>query len=270
MIVRNTEIQDMCLGGIKQVKPQKQTHGATVKRFTPTEIVYHWAQALPCLALISSGGYLLAAHFVGVEAGARQTLRTVHLVAAALQIALPVLVFLVGDRSVLLANLREALHWRRCDVVWMWRMQARLFYPDVELPEVAKFNPGQKLSLLLVIVGIPVMAASGAVMYLSPGVLLAWYLHIGISSVILALLVAHLFMVFVNPSSRHALRAILVGNVSRNWAAEHHGGWLRGVSEEPPSDLDTQDPPSRSSEIDSDLGRSRLRALLGKGNGDGE
>lgn len=203
-----------------------------VRRFGRTEIIYHWAQAAPYLFLAASGGALLAHHLRPLGAEAREALRLVHLVAAALQLALPFLVALAGDTRALLRDAREAWVWRRDDFVWLWRMHLKPLLPGTELPPVGKFNAGQKVNFMLVMVAIPTFAASGLVMYLVPGVLLAWYVHLATFAVAMPMLGVHLFMATLNPSTRHAMRAMIVGTVSRDWAAHHHAAWLARVDAE--------------------------------------
>jgi cytochrome b subunit of formate dehydrogenase len=41
----------------------------------------------------------------------------------------------------------------------------------------------------------------------------------------LALLLGHLYLAVINPSTRHALRGITTGSVSEEWAATHHPKW---------------------------------------------
>lgn len=204
---------------------------ALVRRFGRTEIVYHWAQAVPYLFLAGTGSALLAHHFRPLGPEARETLRLVHLVTAALQVALPLLVALAGDTRALLANAREAWVWRRDDLVWLWRMHLKPFFPELELPPVGKFNAGQKVNFMLVMVAIPTFAASGLVMWLVPGVLLAWYVHLATFAVSMPMLGVHLFMATLNPSTRHAMRAMVVGTVSREWAAHHHGAWVASLDD---------------------------------------
>jgi formate dehydrogenase subunit gamma len=204
-----------------------------VRRFGRTEIVYHWAQAVPYLFLVGTGSALLAHHFRPLGPEAREALRLAHLVTAALQVALPLLVALAGDTRALLANAREAWVWRRDDFVWLWRMHLKPLFPATELPPVGKFNAGQKVNFMLVMVAIPTFAASGLVMWLVPGALLPWYVHLATFAVSMPMLAVHLFMATLNPSTRHAMRAMVVGTVSREWAAHHHGAWLASVQDEP-------------------------------------
>jgi formate dehydrogenase subunit gamma len=41
----------------------------------------------------------------------------------------------------------------------------------------------------------------------------------------LALLLGHLYLAVIHPTTRHALRGITVGTVSEEWATAHHSKW---------------------------------------------
>ena len=43
----------------------------------------------------------------------------------------------------------------------------------------------------------------------------------------LPLVAGHLYLVLVNPSTRHSLRGMVLGTVRRDWAREHHAKWER-------------------------------------------
>jgi len=40
------------------------------------------------------------------------------------------------------------------------------------------------------------------------------------------LLVGHLYLALIHPSTRHALRGITVGDVDEGWARDHHVKWV--------------------------------------------
>ena len=208
-----------------------------VRRFGPTEIAYHWAQALPYLLLLASGATLLVARMRGLDPELREQARSLHLLFALAQVSLPALVFMFGDRAALLSNVREALRWGPSDLRWLTVMHLKPFFPGLQPPPVGKFNPGQKVNVLLTLVGIPALAASGLVMWLLPGVLLAWYVHVGVLALMGPMLGVHLFMALINPSTRVALPAVFSGRVPREYAAHHHGAWLAEVEgTSPPPD----------------------------------
>lgn len=199
---------------------------AYVRRFGRTEIVYHWAQAVPYLALAATGAGLLTAHLRELPPEARATLRLIHLLSGALLVLLPGLVFLAGDTRALLATARDAWTWRADDLRWLWRMHLKLLLPETELPPVGRFNAGQKVNFMLVMVALPTFAASGLVMLLWPGLLLAWYVHLVTFAAQTPMLLVHLFMAMINPATRHAMRGVTVGTVRQDWAEHHHGAWL--------------------------------------------
>ena len=41
------------------------------------------------------------------------------------------------------------------------------------------------------------------------------------------LILGHLYLALLNPSSRHSLRGMTLGSVRRDWAARHHAKWER-------------------------------------------
>src|SRR5207244_1386558 len=52
-------------------------------------------------------------------------------------------------------------------------------------------------------------------------------LHDGLMYVSLVLLVGHLYLAVIHPSTRHALRGMTTGSVDRHWALRHHEKWVR-------------------------------------------
>jgi cytochrome b subunit of formate dehydrogenase len=42
-------------------------------------------------------------------------------------------------------------------------------------------------------------------------------------------LLGHLYLALINPSTRESFRAITRGRVRRSWAARHHDAWLAEV-----------------------------------------
>jgi formate dehydrogenase subunit gamma len=93
-----------------------------------------------------------------------------------------------------------------------------------------RLNAGQKINAAL--------TAAFTLLFLVSGLLL-WFgerdtswrfastvvLHDGLMYVALALLLGHLYLAVINPSTRHALRGITTGSVSEEWAATHHPKW---------------------------------------------
>ncbi len=191
-------------------------------RFTATERWFHWAQGLPYLALLASGGLLLLQRLVGAELVSARTLGDVHRIAG---VALPVamlLAFLAGDRRRLLRNLGLALRWGLADLRWLLLYPLNALFPGVRPPAAAKFNSGQKVNLLAHAVLVPTFVVSGAAMWVSRGSLLAWYVHIAAFTVAVPLIVGHLYLAVFNASTRKGLSGVFSGRVDARWAREHY------------------------------------------------
>lgn len=191
-------------------------------RFTATERWFHWAQGLPYLALMATGGLLLAQRLVGVEAISAYTLSRAHRIAG---VALPVamlLAFLAGDKRKLLRNLGLALRFGLEDLRWLFLYPLNALFPGLRVPAAGKFNSGQKVNLLAQAFLIPTFLITGAVMWLSRGSLLSWYVHIGAFALSVPLIFGHLYLALFNSSTRKGLPGVFSGRVDARWAREHY------------------------------------------------
>lgn len=194
----------------------------TVRRFTPSEIVFHWAQAIPYLVLLVTGGILFAERILDLDALSKETLIDVHRIAG---VALPVcilLAFLGGDKRLLLRNLRLGTRFTRDDIRWLNVMPLQRFRPDLELPPMGKFNAGQKINLTIQVVAIPLFLASGLMMWFVHGQLLPWYVHVALFVIVLPLIGGHMYLALVNPTTRKSITSVIHGRVDGAWARHHH------------------------------------------------
>jgi len=194
----------------------------TVRRFTPTEIVFHWAQAIPYLVLLVTGAILFAERILELEAVSKSTLIDVHRIAG---IALPaciLLAFLGGDKRVILRNLRLGTRFTKDDVRWLKVMPLQRFRPDLQLPPMGKFNAGQKINFTIQVVAIPLFFASGMLMWFLHGQLLPWYVHVALFLVVTPLVCGHMYLALVNPTTRKSITSVIHGRVDGAWARHHH------------------------------------------------
>jgi formate dehydrogenase subunit gamma len=192
----------------------------TVRRFSRTERVLHWANALAFFTLLASG-LILYLPSLAVLVGRRPLVKDVHFWSGIGWIPLLVLVGLLGDRRGLLRTARDLDAFDRDDARWLLGRRPA--------PQ-GRFNAGQKLNASL--------TAAFTVLFLVSGLLL-WLgerdtrfrfastvvLHDGLMYVSLVLLLGHLYLAVIHPATRHALRGITVGTVSEEWAARHHAKW---------------------------------------------
>jgi formate dehydrogenase subunit gamma len=201
------------------------SESAYLRRFSRTERTLHWVHASAFFVLLGSGLVLYVPRLSELV-GRRPLVKDIHFDTGLAWVAALALVLLLGDRRGLRRTLRELDAFDQDDRLWLRRIRR---------PQ-GRFNAGQKLNAAL--------TASFSLLFLVSGLLL-WYgerdnrfrfastilLHDGLMYVSLVLLLGHLYLALIYPSTRHALRGMTRGTVRRDWALQHHRKW---VEQEPP------------------------------------
>ena len=191
-----------------------------VHRFSKTERAVHWVNALGFFFLLTTG-LILYIPRLSVEVGRRQFIQDAHFWGGVGWVASLLIVAVLGDRRGVLRTARELDVFEREDVNWLTRRRPR---------EQARFNAGQKVNAAL--------TAAFMVLFLVSGLLL-WFgeqdtrfrfvstvlLHDGLLYASLALLLGHLYLALIHPTTRHALRGMVLGDVREDWARRHHARW---------------------------------------------
>jgi formate dehydrogenase subunit gamma len=190
-----------------------------VRRFSRTERLLHWANALGFFVLLVSG-LMLYLPSLEIAVGRRPLIKDVHFWSGIGWVTVLALIVLLGARRGLLRTVRELDTFDRDDLRWL---------RGKRVPQ-GRFNAGQKINATL--------TAAFTVLFLVSGLLL-WLgerdtrfrfastvvLHDGLMYVSLILLVGHLYLALIYPATRHALRGMTLGTVDERWAARHHSKW---------------------------------------------
>ena len=191
-----------------------------VRRFSRTERMIHWVNALGFFTLLATG-LILYLPSLSILVGRRPLVKDIHFWSGVGWISALVLVALLGDRRGVLRTARELDFFEADDVRWLRRR-----FPAPQ----GRFNAGQKINAAL--------NAAFTVLFLLSGLLL-WLgerdtrfrfastvtLHDGLALVATGLLVGHLYLAVIHPATRHALRGMTVGTVREDWARTHHSRW---------------------------------------------
>lgn len=194
-----------------------------VHRFSKTERTVHWVNALGFFFLLTTG-LILYIPRLSVAVGRRQFIQEIHFWGGCGWVASLLIVAVLGDRRGLLRTARELDVFAPEDVNWLTGRRPR---------EQARFNAGQKMNAAL--------TAAFMVLFLVSGLLL-WFgeqdtrfrfastviLHDGLLYASLALLLGHLYLSLIHPTTRHALRGMVLGTVREDWARRHHARWDTG------------------------------------------
>lgn len=191
-----------------------------VPRFGPTERLLHWTHATAFFVLLGTG-LTLWLPTLSVWVGRRQLVRDIHVWTAVLWAIAVVLIISLGDRRRLLADWREIETIDRDDRRWLLGRRA---------PQ-GRFNAGQKLNAIA--------TAAFSLLFVASGVLLwqaardsgfRWdgpiVVHDALTVLSLVLVLGHLYLAVIHPTTRHALRGMTRGDVQETWAREHHPKWI--------------------------------------------
>jgi formate dehydrogenase subunit gamma len=194
-------------------------------RFSRTERALHWVHASAFLVLFVSG-LCLYLPSLSELIGRRPLLKDIHVYTALIWLAALALILLAGDRRRLLATAREIDNFDDDDVAWLRRRR---------VPQ-GRFNAGQKINAIV--------TAALAVLFSITGFFL-WYgerdhafrlqnallVHDWLMYVSFFLLLGHLYLALVNPSTRHSLNGMTRGSVREDWALRHHRKWAEQLRE---------------------------------------
>jgi formate dehydrogenase subunit gamma len=120
---------------------------------------------------------------------------------------------------------------------WQWLRQWRDVVSNREdrLPEVGRYNAGQKLLFLVIVVGMLGLVLSGIViwrayfsLYFSIEVIrLASLVHAVCAFLLICAILIHIYAALWVKGSVHAM---IRGTVTPGWAWKHHRGWFRQIT----------------------------------------
>jgi formate dehydrogenase subunit gamma len=197
-----------------------------VRRFGRTERALHWVHATAFFILLGSG-LVLYVPTLSEAVARRQTVKAVHLYTAIAWAVLIVALVVLGDRRALRRTAHELDVFDRDDRLWL-RGKGR--------PQ-GRFNAGQKLNAALTASFALLFAVSGSLLWLGErDTRFRWastvMLHDGLMYVSIFLVLGHLYLALIHPTTRQALRGITLGTVDAAWAERHHKKWAAEL--EPP------------------------------------
>ena len=122
--------------------------------------------------------------------------------------------------------------WNKTDTQWLNRIRDVLAARDENLPEIGRYNAGQKMVFWLMTFAIIALLLSGIVMWESQfgdaftvvQKRIAAVVHATAAVIIIAVWIVHLYAaIWV----KGTVRAMTRGTVTGGWAWKHHRKWLR-------------------------------------------
>jgi len=198
----------------------------TVARYTPGARANHWLNAIILILLALSGMALFhpALYFLTGLFGGGVWARILHPF-----LGLALIVTFAG----LFIRFWRYNIWERSDTQWLNRIRDVLAARDENLPEVGRYNAGQKIVFWLMTIAIVTLFLSGIVMWEDPVIgtdfsiqqkRIALVVHASAAVIIICVWIIHLYAaIWV----KGTVSAMTRGTVSGGWAWKHHRKWLR-------------------------------------------
>jgi formate dehydrogenase subunit gamma len=199
-----------------------------IVRYTANERTHHWLVAIAFVLAALSGLALFhpALFWLSHLFGGGTWARILHPIIGVLM----ALLFLFLSAAVWKDNRMQERDWR-------WLRQARDVVNDREerLPEVGRYNGGQKLVFFVVVVCMLGLLLSGVIIwreyfsvYFSLGVVrFAAVLHAVSALVLICTIIVHIYSAIWVQGS---IRAMTRGTVTPGWAWKHHRAWFREMT----------------------------------------
>jgi formate dehydrogenase subunit gamma len=211
-------------------------------RYTAWTRINHWITAI-CFVLLMLSGLAMfhpMLFFLTALFGGGQWTRAVHPWIG--------IVLTVSYAGLVVQFWRENL-WNRDDTAWLRAFNRVLANEEEDVPEVGRYNAGQKLVFWAMALLIPVLFLTGLVIW---EVYFSSYTTIGQQRVALlihsiaaiAAIIVWIVHVYAAIWVRGSVRAMTQGYVTPGWAWRHHRKWLRrlaathSIGQEPRTDSD--------------------------------
>lgn len=196
-----------------------------IERYTANERTNHWIVALLFMLAALSGLALFhpALYWLGVLFGGGTWTRILHPFIGVLM----TLAFVFLAASVFKDNLLDAR-----DRQWLRRIGDVLRNREEDLPEVGRYNAGQKILFFVLALCLIGLLVSGIVIWrqyfsalFSLGALrFASLAHAFLAFVLIVAIIVHVYAAIWVKGS---MQAMTRGRVSSGWAFKHHRAWFR-------------------------------------------
>jgi formate dehydrogenase subunit gamma len=217
------------------VRPAASEQIEFVPRFGVATRLAHWSLAVAFLLLLLTGLTNYWPALKAIEVGGGRLFGWLHVILGFAMLALSAAA--LGALVVSRKMRRDALELGTAsvdDYLWLQHQALRVSGGRSVPPSVGKFNAGQKINALASFLGTAALLASGLVLginYVDKRFLDAdlvsnvfpW--HTLLAFAMIPIVLGHLYLALIHPSTREALRGMTRGVVRREWAQRHHSAW---------------------------------------------
>ncbi|WP_175942253.1 MULTISPECIES: formate dehydrogenase subunit gamma [unclassified Caballeronia] len=198
-----------------------------IVRYTPNERTNHWITAISFVLLALSGLAMFHPSMSWLYAifGGGQWTRILHpFVGCVMFLSFMVLALRVWHHN----------HLDKSDIQWMKQIDDVLANREDRLPEIGKYNAGQKLVFYVMVASLLLLLASGVVIWRAyfafyfpiTVIRLAAVVHAATAFVLIMSIIIH---IYAGLWIKGSISAMVRGTVTYGWARKHHPRWFKEI-----------------------------------------
>ncbi|MDR5857791.1 formate dehydrogenase subunit gamma [Caballeronia sp. LZ062] len=198
-----------------------------IVRYTPNERTNHWITAISFVLLALSGLAMFHPSMSWLYAifGGGQWTRILHpFVGCVMFLSFMVLALRVWHHN----------HLDKSDIQWMKQIDDVLANREDRLPEIGKYNAGQKLVFYVMVASLLLLLASGVVIWRAyfafyfpiTIIRLAAVVHAATAFVLIMSIIIH---IYAGLWIKGSISAMVRGTVTYGWARKHHPRWFKEI-----------------------------------------
>lgn len=206
-----------------------------IPKYTTLERFLHWVHTASFIPLALTGFVLFAPWLQPVAQGeAGIHIRMLHRIAAVFFGGVPIVYSILQPRRMVM-NLREFLSFSKYDALWLkGAVPYYVLGRHEDMPPQPRFNTGERLTALVMVVGTLTFGITGLSMWFLKGVLppflYQWmvFFHDLMFIITFAMFMVHFYLAVIHPMMWQSLVSMRYGVVSESYAREHHAMWYYG------------------------------------------
>jgi formate dehydrogenase subunit gamma len=211
----------------------------TIVAFSSTQRLVHWLVVVAFSLLILTGMVLYVPGLGPLARGEagwifRQWHRWGVIIAA-----LAAIIYVILDLKGLVTSMKKIFTWSGDDLGWLEAAPAYYFFGDESaMPPQDKYNTGQKLWYLIVVIGGLVLGITGLLMWFGKGsippTLFQWsvFLHDLAAIAMTAFFLVHFYLATMHPLMKAGLDSMRFGTFPEEYVKTHHAKWYGELKDE--------------------------------------
>jgi formate dehydrogenase subunit gamma len=207
--------------------------------FNAAQRLVHWLHTAAFVVLMVTG-VIIYVPWLGASLGAGEggyAIRLAHRLGAVAFMLVPI-IYVVLSPHELLAAMKRVFTWSKEDLGWLRAAPGYYFLGDEEaMPPQDKYNTGQKLFYLVVVVCMAGFIATGLVMWFGKGIVPLWafrwsvFLHDLCTIAYGAFFLVHFMLSVMHPLMKGAIDGMLFGWMPEDYVKHHHAKYYEGLQD---------------------------------------